>query len=257
MLPLEKRAAIAKVLKKRMTRRAVDFGNYTAIPTPDQVRCWIDAGYTRAIIGTSFSRRNADGSYTYVATDQIAVCEANGMDVEEYQFVGHLRPTTRRWWLDVELGESIDSIRAAVATGKPYGIYTRRGAWPDGWDIVSEFPDLKLWEAHYADPPPAFVPFGGWTERAMVQWHDSIDLCGLNVDLNIIEEDEMPEVTKGEFAALFGLAYQTSKVVQALGAGLIAVAQTAGTDHDELEKVKLELDELEHVQTKAAAAVAP
>lgn len=201
--------------------RAVDFANYSAIPTPDQVRCWIDQGYTKAIIGTSYPRDNgpnANPRYTYIADQQIAVCEANGVDVEEYQFVGRYRATPRRWWLDVELNETVGDIRAAVLHGKPYGIYTRKGIWDTfDWNIVAEFPDLKLWDASYGNPLADFRPYGGWTSRAMHQWHDSTTLCGINVDLNIVEQEEdMDAPTKGEFQALAALVVKQGQEIEQL-----------------------------------------
>ncbi len=36
----------------------------------------------------------------------------------------------------------------------------------------------------------AFVPYGGWTKRAMHQYTGSTRLCGAKVDLNTIEEED-------------------------------------------------------------------
>lgn len=162
--------------------KAIDLGNYSAVPTQEQVRCIIEAGYTKAIVGTSF------GS---VWQAQITAFEQGGMDVDEYVFPGHQPRSSRPFWIDCETGDAtIQAIRALAPTAT--GIYTRRGWWTSetgDWDIKSEFPHLKLWDASYGDPPPAFVPYGGFTEREIHQWHDSTNLCGLNVDLNIIEQE--------------------------------------------------------------------
>src|SRR5207302_10247789 len=68
----------------------------------------------------------------------------------------------------------------------------------------AEFPWRKLWAAAYNDPPPHFVPVGGWTSRAIVQWAGSVTLCNLNVDLNIVEEEPMADTyTKAEIDQKF------------------------------------------------------
>lgn len=160
--------------------KAIDLGNYSAVPTQEQVRCIIAAGYMKAIVGTSF------GS---VWQQQIEAFERGGIDVEEYVFPGHQPRSSRPFWIDCETGDATtQAIRALAPTAT--GIYTRRGWWVSetgDWDIKTEFPHLRLWDASYGDPPPAFVPYGGFSGRAMHQWHDSTLLCGLNVDLNIME----------------------------------------------------------------------
>ena len=166
----------------------IDLANYTAIPTAQQVQCLRDHGIKRAIVGTSFGE---------VWDEQVAALELGGIECQEYQFPTRVRGTHRKVWLDCETPEATVSAISAVAP-RVHGIYTRRGWWQSetgDWDIVNAFPHLKLWEAHYGDPPPAFVPFGGWTQRSIIQYHDSTLFCGLNVDLNVIEEveDDMAE----------------------------------------------------------------
>jgi len=69
----------------------------------------------------------------------------------------------------------------------------------------------RLWDANPRSdnslPPPAtadrlpFEPYGGWAERAVVQYTSSVTVCGLNVDMNVVVEDspwrEEDEVTQG------------------------------------------------------------
>lgn len=164
-----------------MISDCIDLANYTTIPTVAQVDDLKDSGVRRAIVGTSFG---------LVWLRQIKALEEGGIEVQEYQFPGRLRATHRKVWLDCETPEAtVDQIRRDAP--KVHGIYTRRGWWTDetgDWKIAKEFPHLRLWEAHYGYPPPVFLSFGGWMVRDIIQWHDSINFCGLNVDLNVIEE---------------------------------------------------------------------
>ncbi len=236
---------------------AIDCGNYSAVATPDQVRCLMEAGYTKAIVGTSFGT---------VAAAQIAAFERGGMDVEEYQFPNAVRPTARPWWLDCETDAAdvatIQRLCALPEGERPTGIYTRRIWWQDNtgdWDIKGAFPWLRLWDAAYSDPPAPFVPFGGFTTRAMHQWHDSTTLCGLNVDLNIVEEEEIMDApTKGEFGALFALTLQIGNSLNAIAtafAGHVQQAAPIGIDTITAGKMQAEIDALAAAQKAAAVAL--
>lgn len=194
----------------------LDFANYTPVPTPDQVRGWLAKGYTKAIIGTSFGD---------VWQRQIQVCEANGMDVAEFQFPEALHRTEREWWLDCETPTATKDAVRAICKGNsgltlPAGIYTGGWWWVpnmQNWNIVAEFPWLKLWDASYGSPPPPFTPYGGWHTRHIHQWQGSIYFGGLNVDLDI-EEEEMgmtPEEKKqfdAVAAAVFDIQRQTNEI---------------------------------------------
>lgn len=170
--------------------KAADFANYARVPTPADIDALRDLGITRVIVGSSFSQRQPDGTYRYVAADQMAVCEAAGFEVHEFMFIGRVYPTKRTWWLDVELAETPDEIRAAVAIYRPDGIYTRKGIWDLlDIDLVSEFPGLKLWDANYGPLPRPFRPYGGWDRADMTQYHDTMDIgTGFEVDLSVYEE---------------------------------------------------------------------
>ena len=175
-----------------MIKTAADVSNWSHIPTDADIAALKALGVTRAVVGTSFPHQNSDGTYTWIGDDQCRAFEAAGFEVQEYQFIGHYRPTTRVWWLDVELNETEEQIRAAVIATHPTGIYTRRGVWETlDWDIVAEFPGLKLWNADYGTPPRTFIPYGGWPEPTMVQYHDTMDIgTGLEVDLSYYEEED-------------------------------------------------------------------
>lgn len=182
--------------------------SYSRPPTDREKALWLALGIERMIVGTS-----------YAADRHTHVWAATGIEVEEYQFPEALKPTPRRWWVDAETPTATrDSIRNALRRGAR-GVYTRRGWWRDNlndWNVRDEFPAAELWDARYAhgDGPclivdalntgdsarvreaiaaeyataPPFRPYGGFASPAITQWHNSIVIYGINVDLNAIEE---------------------------------------------------------------------
>lgn len=201
---------------------AADCSNYARVPTQADIDALKALGVTRMIVGSSFSQRQPDGSYIYIAGDQMAAFEAAGFEVQEYMFVGRVYPTHRVWWLDVELSETADDVRNAVRMYRPHGIYTRRGIWNLlGVDLVSEFPGLKLWDANYGPLPRTFIPYGGWTKADMTQWHDTMDIgTGFNVDLNEYEEDAMTPAERAEINDLKAIAFRDAVKINAIDAGV-------------------------------------
>jgi hypothetical protein len=163
------------------------------VPNAADIAALKALGVSRVIVGSSFSHDNGDGTYVYIAEDQMAAFEAAGFEVQEYQFIGRHYPSARPIWLDVELAETVDDIRAALRSYKIHGIYTRRGIWDLlDVDLLGEFPGLKLWDANYGPLPRTFIPYGGWTKADMTQYHDTMDIgTGFEVDLSVY--DEMPE----------------------------------------------------------------
>ncbi len=177
----------------------VDLSDYSAIPDATQVQC-LKTLVSRAIVGAS---------YGTVWKAQIDVLEQGGIPVEAYLFPDSMvQLDGRGWWLDCETASATkDSVRAICKCGgpRPYatpiGIYSRKSWWDANmgdWNIKAEFPDLMLWDARYVhggnDPClgweveqhmiPLFIPYGGFEQADLVQWHDSIDICGINVDLS-------------------------------------------------------------------------
>lgn len=75
------------------------------------------------------------------------------------------------------------------------GIYTGRWIWPTLTGNSEEFKHLPLWYSHY-DGQPNFddwyngFAFGGWEHPAGKQYAGSVQLCGVNVDLNYFAEVE-------------------------------------------------------------------
>lgn len=184
-------------------RRAFDLANFTAVPTHAQMGCLKAQGYTHAYVGSSFGD---------AADYQIARLSRGGFVVGEYMFPTRTHDTDREWWLDAELSPGTvinqttirDTIKAA--TNKPKGIYSNRTAWLNvigfDWNVKAEFPWLKLWDANYGwTMPRPFNAFGGFVlaDRIITQW-SPLGLCGLNLDLNVMEdepiaeEEDMPKV---------------------------------------------------------------
>lgn len=266
--------------------KAIDVANYTQVPTAEQLDCLRADDVGRAIVGGSFgdvAPRQAlafcgagmelegyawlTSQAWYVPTAARAVSQLDGRPVQ-------------RWWLDCEenmglltshaVRERIRDVLALFVVAAPSarrGIYTRREWWvreTDDWRIVEEFPALDLFESHYVHADgepcagvdveraliPAFAPFGGWTSRAMVQWHGSVRVCppnanGLNVDLDEIEEDPLDAPTKGEFGALYGLAVKTRDAVVEIGRAVGDLAQHVyGQDEPKVAALQQRVDEL-------------
>lgn len=186
-----------------MTDIAVDFSSFTDIPSPDQVECWRNQGVTRAIIGTRGNRRN------FAA--QAQACKDGGLEVEAYIYLYWNEPGTTqarnaldiingmasRIWVDVEFDDNnpwpgslgVQNVLYACFSELPAdtGLYTSRSMWAQAQ--VQGYGDRALWDANYGSPPRPWVPYGDWTSRELVQYAGSVSLCGLNVDLNIIEQE--------------------------------------------------------------------
>lgn len=188
---------------------AIDFSSYTAVPSQIQIDCLKRQGVRRAIIGTRGNNKFGAQvgacsdleveAYLYLYFDQSGSTQAFNCMRALQPF-----PQIKRVWLDVELDahdpnpgsrQVVNCLNDAIAGfGNKYalGIYTSQYYWNTVFRMPPAYSHLPLWDANYHTPPRPFTPYGGWTERAMVQYAGSVMLCDLNVDLNMIEEDEMP-----------------------------------------------------------------
>ncbi len=189
--------------------------SYSVIPSPQQVADLHALGFVGVIVGSSYKNNTAQA--------QLAAYEAGGMRTEEYQFPSALRPTTRPWYVDAELADAtLEALRDALRIGSQ-GPYSRKG-WADenlpDWDCKAEFPNAELFDARYVhgDGPCriqyaidtggdvfaaieserswilSFKPYWGFTKAKITQWHNSITICGVNMDLNEYEEVPSTEV---------------------------------------------------------------
>lgn len=207
MLILDHGAAVRKVAGMATTR-AVDFSSYTRIPNTADIANLKALNVTRAIIGTRGNRRN------FVA--QAAACLAAGLEVQAYIYVYWNEPAVVQTmnalalirqvpqitmvWVDVEADEDNevlnnprDLIDTMLATLQPYetGIYTSISMWGEIMRDSHAYAHLPLWDANYGSENAAFHAYGGWLQRAMHQYAGSVDVAGLNVDLNTITEGPM------------------------------------------------------------------
>lgn len=184
-------------------------GSYAIVPSPEQVADLRALGFEGAIVGTSWSRPQA--------LAQLSAFQSGGMRTQEYQFPSALRPPQGDWWIDAELPDAtMITLRNAMSAGAR-GPYSRKG-WADenqpGWNCKAEFPDAELWDARYVHGDvrcliseaistgrdvaaaiaterammPPFRPYWGFTKATITQWHNSITICGVNMDLNEYED---------------------------------------------------------------------
>lgn len=189
-------------------RLAIDVSNYTGPITVDQARCLREQGVEHVIAGTQVP------SVTRV---QLEAALAAGMTIDAYVYLywrrdvaAVVREALRALeglpagclWLDCEdqtaglsPAEVVELIeRAHEACGpQPAGIYTGRWWWPNATADSSAFSQLPLWHAEYtrsSDERPdfdSFTAYGGWTRPRMWQYRGTTVLCGVSLDLNLLE----------------------------------------------------------------------
>ncbi len=201
---------------------AVDVSHWSGVVSEGQAVCWWDAGIRHVIAGTQDSA---------ISAQQLAAAASVGLTVDAYvmlewdQDIGALVERAkriiapypvRRLWLDAERptdgrtpAEMVGLIQMGVdACGAvPCGIYTGKGWWLASTDNSTAFSHLPLWyprwdgDADLEDwyDPLAWYegPFGGWGDPSGKQYASSqtaSELCGVNVDYNIMHTGGPPAV---------------------------------------------------------------
>jgi hypothetical protein len=245
--------------------------SYSVAPTPLQTTAWRALGLERAIVGL----------YPFNVTKANYICAAwgwAGIPCEEYQFPEALVPTHRPWWVDAELPTATRAnITDALRKGAR-GVYTRRGWWNENqpqWDVRAEFPNAELWDARYVhgDGPclivdalnaqgdvraametefswlSPFKPYAGFDRAAITQWHNSIIIYGINVDLNELHEEE--HMPTPEYAVLYrrdedikAVVAKNRELIVAFGNAFFPLAQAVYGDTDD-EVAKAQIAELQ------------
>lgn len=195
--------------------------NYAIVPPPRKVQELATLGFDGAIVGSSWGHAKA--------LQQLDAFRIGGLAIEEYQFPEQPQPLSGDGrWLDMETSTAtLERVRPLLAEGTWRGPYSRSGWALDnlpGWDCKAEFPNAELWDARYVHGDnfdclikkavdeggdiaaaiaierswiTAFRPYWGFTTARMTQWHNSIVIAGVNMDLNEREEDAMtPEERK-------------------------------------------------------------
>jgi hypothetical protein len=259
-------------------RRAIDIANYTTIPTPQQVACLLNNGWSTCVVGCSYGN---------IAHLQLRMCAQYGMKVEAYAWITHpfsYGPIdkalgvieglpVKRIWLDAEADTNgrtpqqvVSDIDAAInytRSRRPdlaIGIYTANWWWGPRTGSSTKFKDYPLWLANYVpDPTPDKVPlFGGWTKAALWQYAGTVETCGLNTDRNLILETEpvpIPPPTPTYEEDEMRLFWCLEEVKLYLVGGFGAVWVTKGDEADSLRK-QLGPESAVHVETINAIKVA-
>lgn len=188
---------------------AVDIANYAGYLEAATLESWKAAGVSRVIVRAS----TEDNTKVIIALQQMQTVLENKIELQVYLWIyleagmsieqqvsealklyGDM-PITY-WWLDLEAEadkgiDVIPSIVEAVAAigDRSVGIYTRRSWWIDNAYDSDAFKHLPLWDAHYTGRATFddFVPYGGWTKPAMVQYAGDVPFGGVNVDLNVYQ----------------------------------------------------------------------
>jgi hypothetical protein len=205
---------------------AVDISHYSAEFTTNEVACWWASGVRHVIVGTL---------YPSITVQQLQTAVDGGMTVDayvmlywDYDITSQVQNAlatvqgfpVRRLWLDAEQprgnwssSQLIQKIQEAVhAVGTfPTGIYTRKVWWLNNVGNTTAFSNLPLWYAyydHYDDFNDWYYPqywyegpFGGWTNPTGKQYDSdwtAPDLCGVNVDYNVMYVDAAAGSLNGE-----------------------------------------------------------
>ena len=222
---------------------AVDVSHWSGYLSEGQVACWWDLGVRHVVTGTQ------DPSIT---VQQLGMAVNGGMTVDAYvvlewdgeiaQQVGAALSAVmpypvQRLWLDAERPAGIwsaDQLVGKIQEGVdacgafPCGIYTRKAWWLESTDDSEAFAHLPLWYAYYNGQPnfddwhhPLIWfegPFGGWSYPTGKQYDSdqtAPDLCGVNVDYNIMYRADNPYGGRVAVAVQDGQRYHEDTARQA------------------------------------------
>jgi GH25 family lysozyme M1 (1,4-beta-N-acetylmuramidase) len=189
-------------------RLAVDVSNYSGPISPEQARCLRQAGVEHLIAGTQVAS---------ICRQQLEAALEAGLTIDAYVYLHWRRDVVAevqsargtlaglqvgRLWLDCEddpaglsAAEVVGRVGAALEACGPAacGIYTGRWWWLPGTGNSTEFAGLPLWHAEYTFSPEArpdfdaFQSYGGWTRPSMWQFQGTTQVCGLSVDLDLLD----------------------------------------------------------------------
>lgn len=121
--------------------------------------------------------------------------------IDMVNFIRHNNAKFGMIWFDVEGAQYwttnpstnraffLSMVEGAREAGVHAGVYVQKWFWEQimggNWD-VSQY-HMPVWYAHYDDRPSYYdwVPFGGWREPAMKQYHGTTNICGCGIDKNV------------------------------------------------------------------------
>jgi hypothetical protein len=199
---------------------AVDISHWSGTITEGEVACWRDSGMRHVISGTQDPGITIQQLQTALNGGMTA--DAYVMLYWDYDIASQVQDALAtiagfpvgRLWLDAEqpsggrsAAQLIQKIQQAVdACGSlPCGIYTRKVWWMDNLGDTATFSYLPIWYAYYDhnsdfddwyDPEVWWEgPFGGWIDPTGKQYDSdwtAPDLCGVNVDYNIMVVSDVP-----------------------------------------------------------------
>ncbi len=134
-------------------------------------------------------------------------------------------------------------------------VYTSRWKWSIAfgtrkWPHAAESPllEARYWfNSGYApNTPPSlgwmWIPFGGWTERAMIQYAGTVPTIGVGVDRCVYDEERMKfaggtppapqgELTMSEYTELKNLITGLAGIVSSLGRKIAALEAKSHAPH--------------------------
>jgi N-acetylmuramoyl-L-alanine amidase-like protein len=217
--------------------RAVDFSRFTGVPASDVIDCWKSLGVARAIVQynttghfeQSVAALQGAGlelqAYVGRIADGISGPDITSRPQATRDCITRAAGRVSRIWQAQEegsyFGTDFDAVQLRQAlqlqaeADIPAGIYTRKNFWESATGNTSEFSHLPLWDARYlpaGSPWPTrldgagtsrpFLPHGGWSTCASWQWHNTTEVCGHSVDLNIHEPPPEPRRKRWAIAAI-------------------------------------------------------
>lgn len=90
---------------------------------------------------------------------------------------------------EARLGDALAHLH-----GVRKAIYTSRSMWGPIMANTTVFKSIPLWDADFdrgEDLDATFRPYGGWTERAMLQYKGTTDVHGISADLNVADLERL------------------------------------------------------------------
>lgn len=149
--------------------------------------------------------------------------------------------------VDVEIAPTTaQTVRTACTLVEADGlrpiIYSRLGFWKDELGNTTQLQDVPLWDARFGIPPALGVPgYGGFEKRTGHQHEENILLDGIDVDLNVFDEEfvmpVMPDIAPELdriWAALDAAQHATTDATliqlleDAKQAGVVAIKKKVG-----------------------------
>lgn len=240
-------------------RRAIDVSNYSGQINGATISCWRNQGYDHLICGTQrreITRQQLQTAQAEITLDayvylywsrDIAAQVREALETISGLNVGRL-------WLDCEDDaggrtpeQVVSLIRDAVAAcdNFPNGIYTGRWWWQPSTGDSQEFAGLPLWHAEYTAHPnvlpdfDGFRPYGGWTRPSMWQFQGTTNLCGVTVDLNLMDAEAPVQPLNPDERWELDVLRAGRRFEQALHNGRFALRPAASDPHA-VELIKVE-----------------